>query len=661
MLGVDKNMNKRLVFFLLCVLLIALCLPVHGEEAAPAPAPVFDVESGFYLEPFTLHITFSDPACQIHYTLDGSVPDATDPVWPGELFMDRSTQKEDPLSQIGGTSLDTDAYTLPDMDFPSAHVVRAVAVYPDGNLSAVTSATYFVGYYRSRLYGDLPVISLIVEPDALFDYDTGIYMLGKTFQEWQSQQEESFEAWQAVGNFSNRGREWERLVTVDFLMSETEHFQQEMGVRIKGGTSRTAPQKSLRLIAREEYGQKNVKYDLFPGNVKESDGTPVEKYKSVTLRNGGNDRGGALIRDPFITKLSEGMRFETADNRPVMAFINGEYWGIYTLHEEYSDNYIGYHYDMDNKNVITMKNGEVEDGEDEDLALYEEMYDLIAYGDMTDEDEYEAACQLLDMGSYADYIALTLYICNDDSIFDGNNWQLWRVREPESEDGPADGKWRVMLFDSDHAAGVYQSGANYMERNIENRLFEEFEDGHPARLAQSLIYSDAFLEELVLSMCDVRNLYFEKQRLASLFLDMSSKYTPYAPDTFRRFGPMWGPFWDPKGAFGNNLQSIPTFFNGRYDGFLSIVQEAFALEDPVTVTLVCEGDGQILINGRTVPITDSLTVQYFPEYPITLSAVTDSGFAGWQVTEGEASLSHDKAAHIAVTLTEDCTITAVFE
>ena len=142
---------------------------------------------------------------------------------------------------------------------------------------------------------------------------------------------------------------------------------------------------------------------------------------------------------------------------------------------------------------------------------------------------------------------------------------------------------------------------------------------------------------------------------------MSSKYTPYAPDTFRRFGPMWGPFWDPKGAYGNNLQGISAFFNGRYAGFLSIVQEVFSLEDPVTLTLVCEGEGEILINDRTVPITDTLTVQYFPEYPITLSAQTSGGFAGWQVTEGDASLSHDKSAHIAVTLTEDCTITACFE
>ena len=655
---------KRYLLCLLSVIML-LCLLLSFPALAESVHLTLDTQSGFFTEPFTLTVTCDHPDARVYYTLDGSIPDENSLPFPADgLFMDRTGKMEDTLRHVPGTSLDTDAYTLPDEDFPSAHALRAVAVLPDGTRSNVVSGTYFVGYYRNRLYGDLPVISLIMEPSALFDYETGIYILGKTFAEWEAEQTESFEAWQAVGNFSNRGRDWEREVTVDFMMSEQEYFQQDMGVRIKGGTSRTAPQKSLRLIAREDYGEKNVKYPLFTDNYREADGDLVEKYKSVTLRNGGNDRGVALIRDPYITALAEGMHFETAANRPVIGFINGEYWGIYTLHEEYSDNFIGYHYDIDNKNVITVKNGKVEDGEEEDYALYEEMYDFIAYGDMTEEADYLAACDMLDMDSFADYLALTFYICNDDSIFEGNNWQLWRVREPEEgAESPADGKWRVMLFDSDHAAGVYQNGANFMERNIDGKIFDEAEDGHPARLAQSLIWNDDFMEKLIVAMLDVRNLHFEENRAAKLLQSMTSQYQPYAPDTFRRFGPMWGPWWDAKGAYGNNLRDVGTFFTGRYDGFPAVMQDAFSLDDPITVTLAAEGAGMIRVNGRSVTVTKPLELVYFPGLPLTLEAIAQDGsaFTLWQIPESDTVIEDLCAPSFTLYPEESMTLTAVFE
>ncbi|MBR6526271.1 MAG: CotH kinase family protein, partial [Clostridia bacterium] len=287
-----------------------------------------------------------------------------------------------------------------------------------------------------------------------------------------------------------------------------------------------------------------------------------------------------------------------------------------------------------------------------------------AYGDMTEEADYLAACDMLDMDSFADYLALTFYICNDDSIFEGNNWQLWRVREPEENAiAPADGKWRVMLFDSDHAAGVYQSGANYMERNIDGKIFDEAEDGHPARLAQSLIWNDDFMEKLITAMLDVRNLYFEESRASKLLNDMTAQYQPYAPDTFRRFGPMWGPWWDAKGAYGNNLRDVGTFFTGRYDGFPSVLQDAFSLDDPITVTLAAEGAGMIRVNGRSVTVTKPLELVYFPGLPLTLEAIAQDGsaFTFWQIPESDTVIEDLCTPSFTLYPEESITLTAVFE
>ena len=320
---------KKIAFALVCILCL-LCT----AALADAPELTFSAMSGFYAEPLNLEITCDSKKATIYYTLDGSVPDEKSLKYEAPLKLEDSSTRVDTLMRIGGTN-SAEEYT-PTADFPSAHVVRAVAITPKGEKSAVVSATYFVGYDRKALYGDTAIVCLVTDKDNLFDYEDGIYVLGKIYDQWAPQQTEAFEDWEAQGNFTQHGKEWERPVSVSILASDGTAFTQDMGMRIKGGASRGYHQKSIRLIAREEYGDKNVNFAVFPDNVREADGGIVDKYKSFTLRSGANDLLFSKIRDPFITNLAEGLRFETAANMPVIAFINGEYWGVYTLNEEYN-------------------------------------------------------------------------------------------------------------------------------------------------------------------------------------------------------------------------------------------------------------------------------------------------------------------------------------
>ncbi|MBQ8202112.1 MAG: CotH kinase family protein [Clostridia bacterium] len=655
---------KKLIRWAVAVLL--LCLLSCCTTALAGRADLtFSLKSGFYEYPMPLEITCDVKGAKIYYTTDGSIPDETDQLYEGVLTLLWTTDKADPLSQITGVTTSEDF--IPMGDFPSAHVIRAVAVMPEGTRSEVVSGTFFIGYKRAELYGDLPVISLLMEPDHLFDKEVGIYVLGKTYEDWAAEQTEAYESWQAVGNYSNRGKEWERPVSVTYLPAEGDGFTQDMGVRIKGGASRGSGQKSLRLIARDDYGEKNIKFELYPDNIREYDGKILKKYKSVTLRNGGNDCDFGKIRDPYIQRLATGLRFETAANRPVIAFINGEFWGIYTLNEEYNDNYIENHYDINNDNVVTIKNNSVEDGEDEDSSLYWDMFNYITGNDMSDPTNYEKACEMLDMGSYADYLALMLYIYNEDGLFQSNNWQMWRVRQPGEDDSPyADGKWRMMVFDTDYSSGIYSDGKNFSTDNLTGTLFgEEVDDWHPARLVRSLLSSDAFRQELIVAMCDVRNQYFSNSRTTALLEEMTGWYLPYAPDTFRRFGPMWVAQWNPENHFRNQLKSIGTFFEGRYSRFQDIVRKVFQLSNPATVTIKCsdESKGSIYLNGRTLPITTTLRTKYFPEYPISVTAVPAEGavFVGWEVSSRYGVIADPAALTTTVNFTRSFTLTAVFE
>ena len=662
------RMMKRfgtLLALLLCLLLL------------PALATALEVEfshgSGFYDDTVMLEITCDSKKATIHYTLDGTVPDENSPIYEGPLALTDSSQRADTLMRIGGTNSNEEY--IPTKDFPTARVVRAVAISSNGKTSEVVSATYFVGYDRKKLYGDTAIVCLVTDPANLVDYETGIYVLGKIYDQWAPQQTEAFDDWEAQGNFSQHGDEWERPVSVTFMPASGESFTQDMGMRIKGGASRGYHQKSIRLVAREEYGEKNIKFAIYPDNICEADGEILEKYKSVTLRSGANDSYFAKIRDPYITNLAEGLRFETAANMPVIAFINGEYWGVYTLNEEYSDKYIQYHYGVDDNNVIMVKTGELDEGEEEDFDLFLDMYDFIAWEDMTDPTIYAQACEMLDMGSFADYWAVQFYVYNEDGPAANNNWQMWRVREPEPGTHPyADGKWRMMLYDTDYSSGIYVSGEGYDTDNISPVLYGSgYEEYNPALMLQNLMLSEEFRLEFIRACCDVNNLYFSASRTAAVLKEMRAQYEPYVPDSLRRFGPQWVT-WNPEGHLKDNLNNLSRFFQKRASFFMEIVRTALGLEQPVSITIKIKDakKGQVFINGREIPATNNGReipatnngrIEVFPEAGLTITAVPAEGatFKGWKVSQTTAVVEDPTALTTTVTFSRMFTLTANFE
>ncbi len=652
-------------------LFLALCLTLLAFTCAAAEEIDVDLslESGFLPDATEVEITCNSNDVTIYYTMDGTAPTADSRLYEGPIALSSTVNKPDLLSKNLETNLEENRF-VPWVDFPSAHVIRAAAIDAEGNVVDTAAGTFFVGYDRAETFGDLPVVSLIMDEKDLFDYETGIYVLGATHEEWNEEQEEPYEAWQAVGNYSNTGKEWERPVVVDFLMAEGESFSQNMGVRIKGGTSRTAPQKSLRLIARDEYGKKSIKYPLFADNVNEETGEIQDKYKAVTLRNGGNDRDNTKIRDPFISRLSEGMEMEVASTRPVVGYINGEYWGVYTLTEEFNDNYIQHHYGIDNENVILIKNGELKDGDEEgiDEDLFWEMFDFILYEDMSDPKIYAQACEMLDMKSFADYVAIALYIHNEDGIFQNNNWMMWRVRDTEASDHPlADGKWRMMLFDTDYSSDVYGDGRGYSNDTLSDPLFyAEYDEMHMGALVKQLMKNEDFRRELLLSMSDVRNLYFTTDRTKALLKDMTAQYSPYMDQTFLRFGPYWVAEWSLDNHYSGKLKILGTYFEGRYSRFPDIAAKAFGLETPANVNLkVSDGEkGSVIMNNRDdKAFNQTVETKLFTEYPITLTAVPRDGatFKGWESNNKNTVFSDPTALTTQVTITDSCAITAVFE
>ena len=206
----------------------------------------FNEESTLYSNELTLTITAPEGA-KVYYTFDGTVPDT------------ESTEYTEPitLKAFGGK-------------FPSAHILRAVAVFADGTVSKVAARTYLIASNLEGRFTTL-IFSVSGDPADLTERPDGIFF---------------------GNNYNQRGRESERPVYVEAWRADgTCLIEQYAGVRIYGGYSRQSSIKSMKLFSRKSYDEdnKNFKFSEF-GTVKlDGSGKVIKKYDKLVLRNFGND------------------------------------------------------------------------------------------------------------------------------------------------------------------------------------------------------------------------------------------------------------------------------------------------------------------------------------------------------------------------------------
>ncbi|HLR91666.1 MAG TPA: leucine-rich repeat domain-containing protein, partial [Atopostipes sp.] len=297
-------------------------------------APELSKESGFYNQGFELEIAENSEENTVYYTLDGSEPTLN------------STVYEEPIQ-------------IEPNDDNTLTVVRAKVLSENNTMSETVTKSYFVNSNFDERF-DLPVFSLVTDPDNLFDEEIGIY---------------------TDKNAENRGSDWERPVHLDFFETDGNlALEQELGIRIHGGLTRTYNQKSLRLYAKSEYDtNKYMTYDFFNGLEKMNDNGSVNEFKRLLLRNSGNDWNQTMFNDALMQSLIEPLgTVDTQAYRPAVVFFNGEYYGIHNIRERYDEYYIQSHYDINKEDLaILEKDGLLYRGGNSDTAHYQNMIKYI--------------------------------------------------------------------------------------------------------------------------------------------------------------------------------------------------------------------------------------------------------------------------------------------
>ena len=412
---------------------------------------------------------------------------------------------------------------------------------------------------------------------------------------------------------------------LEIFNGKESYLQQPVGIRIQGASARDVANKRFSVYARKEYGGSNW-FDL-----------PLfgeRRSHSFMLRSG--------FMNGYIQHLVQDRDVASADSREVIVYLNGALWYITIAQEKYSEKYFQENYGVDDDNVIIVKAGEVQSGEESDQELYQSIYDFLDTHDLTYDPAYEEFGELVDIQSYIDFSCVNLYFANLD-YSEVKNTICWRSRRNGYGDYE-DGRWRWALYDLDLENGDY----GYRVEEINTFTLDTHYAGpafNTRRLWVELTKNAGFRRQFVTSFMDMMNTDFTVERATEA---MES----------------WGVVMEWWGMYPDWME---TFFPARTEAISGYMAEELGLvgtRETVTLKVNDEDAGSVLLNTIAPQLTDgSWSGTYFTDYPVTATAVAEKGyrFVGWQCS---SPLSPEEAKQETVTLqipTGGVTLTAMFE
>ena len=648
------------------------------------PPPLFSHSGGFYDDEFILEITHPDIEVVIYYTVDGSVPDAGniqgvtyqyknqysfyagDPV--GELLEQQYTSflYEDPiqiinrsgqpdkLAQMSSTVQNTDYF--PDDPVFKGTVLRAVALKEGYLPSDVKTNTYFISSDGTQRFS-LPVISLAIQENVLFDYEMGIYTAGIDADIWREENPGKDFSWPYAGNWRRRGFEWEYPANFEYFEKNDVRnaVSQQVGIRLHGGATRSFPMKSLRIYARNIYGESYLNHSFFENNQHDA-------FKRLILRNSGNDfptniwepalASRTLFRDAAIQKIVKHLNIDTQDYSPVVVFINGEYWGIHNIRERYDKHYIERVYGAPADNIDLLSgHGDVIEGTN---IFYSETVAYIKENNLQENEHYEFIKTRIDFNNFIDYQIANIFARNTD--WPGNNLDYWRLRTdnyiPDAPYGH-DGRLRWLLYDTDFGFGLW-GGNKTWEHNTLDFATQEGNTGWPnpdwgTFFLRNLLKNQAFSYQFINRFSDLLNTSFLPHYTTGIIHEIRNTLAPEIEEHISRWG-----LPENKTRWEKNVDVMYEFAMKRPAYQRIHIKEFFNLQGTCSIELNVSNlwHGHIKINtiqlkSSTPGVSDEPYPWkgiYYKGIPITLTAVPAAGyrFSHW---EGDYS-STDSIIHL---------------
>ena len=393
-----------------------------------APMPEFSVEPGLHYEPVSLQLSVPD-GYTIYYTTDGSIPTIHSTLYTGESI---------------------------EMIFTSVIRARAFSDNIAYRASDIATGSYFINAYHT-----LPIVSVVTDPDELWNEKTGMLVTGSNVVKEPGVLPFKNTIYRQYGKIA-------RPVHVEYyLLDGTTMLSQDAQFSLMGDFSLDMPQKSMKFRAKSLYGAKYFDAKLFEDR-------EYTQYKSFVLRNSGNDCMWTRLLDGFQSRLLDAYGATVIHQawNPVVVYINGIYWGHMNMRERVDRFFVAQHegMDMNDASQITIleASGTLKYGTAQARREYKNMIARIKESNPArNADDLQYILDNVDVDNYFEYIALEMFLGNSDI----GNIRFYKTNEEGS-------KWKWILYDVDY--GLYNSGFNSPksytkakgmgEKNIDNTI-----------------------------------------------------------------------------------------------------------------------------------------------------------------------------------------------
>lgn len=643
--------------------------PAAANKNMPAE-PVFSLESGFYSADKVKELTISS-SDTVYYTLDGSDPTTskTAKVYSGAIPMYDRSADENVYSKYQHE--ENSAYSITPTQWFEANpekmdkatIVRAVSKSADGTFGRVSSKTYFVmDDEKLKYYSGIPVVSLVTDPDNLFGKDKGIYVTGQQYLDWLK----TNGAAGIAANFLSTGKEWEREADITYFKDGELGFSQKMGIRIRGSSTRNSVVKSFNVYARSEYGDSKLDYKLIDDNYSTDDGKKIKRYDSFGLRAvSWVDR----LRERVVnSSLRDMPALATYAGDRCMLFIDGELWGMYEITEKASDYYIQSNYGVPAENVSLIKNGELEEGPDDEPLNIQLLGEYCRDNDLTVPENYEYVASQVDFESLIDCYCTGLYLGTWD--WPNYNYLMWRYTGDDIDGNVySDGKWRFGAFDFDYSVGLTYDDFGGVE-SYQHDSFTKMDgvsDAIPTVIFAELLKNPEFKQMFADKFYSYAYSVFESDKMVKELDDEENRYMDYltmtawrwcdgAPDTdFDTF------IAEQESFYHDEMDVMRTFFKNRAEYAVANMRKYLGISDnTATVTVTAQGKGTISVDSADTALSGNVwTGSYNSGQKVTITAKPEKGyiFAGWSgaVTSDSPTITvdADKAVTLTCTFKED--------
>jgi hypothetical protein len=533
------------------------------------PEPMVSLPAGGYAQAIVLSVSRATPGSSVRYTVDGSIPTAGAPEFPSDLVVHETT------------------------------TIR-VASFQEGYLpSEIQTLTYLISESSA-----LPQIALTTDPNHLFSEDRGIYIKGEA----ASNQLPHFGA--------NFWREWERPVSVELFAADGGLLlSQNAGLKVHGGWSRAAPQKSLALIARSRYGDNRFRYPVFSEK-------PIGEFKQWLLRNSGNDWVRTLFRDALGHHIANEIGLDCQAYQPVHVYLNGTYWGIHNLRERLNEHFIASNHNVKVSEIDVLEGQRsVIVG---DIDSFDELLSHLRDNDPKGEFFQASIESMMDVDNFFDYLALQIYIDNTD--WPGNNIRYWKTRRPE-------GRWNWIPFDLDGGFDIKHTGA---DRNLLTDIIgtrnQPFRPAWIRYIVQRLLQNSEFERRFVQRFQDLLNTTFSAETILAKADELERRLVP---EIDRHVGRWGGSFsldfvsFDSKAQWLEYAAVVKAFAVLRPAIVREHLKEVFGLgrEHELELVLPEASEGSVQLNG--LPVNGNATSwrgRYFEGASLQIEAVPANGF-----------------------------------